>query len=83
MHRHFIKMFITMAVVVLALSIAGLILESFSERQYIFLPEEMAQKENASKKVTDFFFNLLHNIVLLSHAIPMSIYVAIEVLKWF
>lgn len=26
---------------------------------------------------------LLENLVLISHAIPMSIYVAIEVLKWF
>ena len=26
---------------------------------------------------------LLENLVLISHTIPMSIYVAIEVLKWF
>lgn len=30
-----------------------------------------------------FFLMLLQNTVLISHAIPMSIYVAIEVLKWF
>lgn len=29
-----------------------------------------------------FLTGLAHNLVLISHGIPMSIYVAIEVLKW-
>ena len=30
-----------------------------------------------------FLLSILTNLVLISHAIPMSIYVAIEVLKYF
>ena len=41
------------------------------------------QVEGVMPKVVMFGWTLLENIVLLSHAIPMSIYVAIEVLKWF
>jgi len=43
----------------------------------------MEESKAAGSLTADFFLMLLQNIVLISHAIPMSIYVAIEVLKWF
>ena len=41
------------------------------------------EETGAGEVFVNFIRYLLENIVLISHTIPMSIYVAIEVLKWF
>lgn len=44
--------------------------------------EDMEDDKSIVSLVIVFFRLVIENIVLISHAIPMSIYVAIEVLKW-
>ena len=45
--------------------------------------DEMDKERESGYMIGDTIMMFLQNIVLISHAIPMSIYVAIEVLKWF
>lgn len=80
MHRHFIKMFIGMAVIVILLTVGGAIIQNTGKGMtYLYLSDESAEANNGAGS---FIARPFENLVLISHAIPMSIYVAIEVLKW-
>ena len=84
MHSHFIKMFFSMGLIVLAMSIGGLVMSITNEKPYLYASaSEMEEDTNLGSRIKQFLMSLLTNLVLISHSIPMSIYVAIEVLKWF
>ena len=84
-------MFIGMGILVLGLTLGNLITNILKDLPYLNTECQTVvgtQKcQNDSKNSSDNHFlkslwAFLENIVLISHAIPMSIYVAIEVLKW-
>ena len=73
-----------MGIIVLVLSICGLVTNIMGKKSYLYASESEMEKETGlPSRTKQFFMSLLANLVLISHAIPMSIYVAIEVLKWF
>ena len=84
MHHYFQRMFIAMGVLVLILSAGGIISGMVDEKPYLFASkEEMEDDQGTGNLVLQSILSLMTNLVLISHAIPMSIYVAIEVLKYF
>ena len=75
MHSIIIRMFVAIGVVVAALTAGSVIMRKRDEWPYI-------EEKDENVAVTA-FSTMLEFIVLISHTIPISIYVAIEVLKWF
>ena len=68
-------MFVAIGVVVTALTAGSIIMQKRDEWPYI-------QEKDENVAVTA-ISTMLEYVVLISHTIPISIYVAIEVLKWF
>ena len=75
MHSIIIWMFVAIGVVVTALTAGSIIMQKRDEWPYI-------QEKDENVAVTA-ISTMLEYFVLISHTIPISIYVAIEVLKWF
>ena len=75
MHSIIIWMFVAIGVVVTALTAGSIIMQKRDEWPYI-----QEKEENVAVTAIS---TMLEYIVLISHTIPISIYVAIEVLKWF
>ena len=75
MHSIIIWMFVAIGVVVTALTAGSIIMQKRDEWPYI-------QEKDENVAVTA-ISTMLEYVVLISHTIPISIYVAIEVLKWF
>ena len=75
MHSIIKWMFVAIGVVVTALTVGSIIMQKRDEWPYI-------QEKDENVAVTA-ISTMLEYFVLISHTIPISIYVAIEVLKWF
>ena len=75
MHSIIIWMFVAIGVVVTTLTAGSIIMQKRDEWPYI-------QEKDENVAVTA-ISTMLEYFVLISHTIPISIYVAIEVLKWF
>ena len=75
MHSIIKWMFVAIGVVVTALTVGSIIMKNRDEWPYF---EE--KDENVAVTAIS---TMLEYFVLISHTIPISIYVAIEVLKWF
>ena len=75
MHSIIKWMFVAIGVVVTALTVGSIIMQNRDEWPYL---EE--KDENVAVTAIS---TMLEYFVLISHTIPISIYVAIEVLKWF
>ena len=75
MHSIIKWMFVAIGVVVTALTVGSIIMKKRDEWPYL---EE--KDENVAVTAIS---TMLEYFVLISHTIPISIYVAIEVLKWF
>ena len=75
MHSIIKWMFVAIGVVVTALTVGSIIMQKRDEWPYL---EE--KDENVAVTAIS---TMLEYFVLISHTIPISIYVAIEVLKWF
>ena len=75
MHSIIKWMFVAISIVVVILTAGSIIMRKRDEWPYI-------EEKDENVAVTA-FSTMLEYFVLISHTIPISIYVAIEVLKWF
>ena len=79
MHKAVATLLIFMVVVDLCITIAGVYFKNVVDLPYLKGPVD--EEVTVSSLFEDVYMIFIQNIVLFSHAIPMSIYVAIEVLK--
>lgn len=83
MHSYVYQMLVVLLIVVLLLTIAGLVFDLKLDYSYLQGIEDRGREGGWWSFILLFLKKVGHNIVLLSHAVPMSIYVAIELLKVF
>lgn len=79
MHDFIKRMFILIGVLVTLLTAGGIVFDQMEDHW----PNTISGDDVDSNPGINAFRYLLENLVLISHTIPMSIYVAIEVLKYF
>ena len=77
MHTLIYQLFALIFGIVLVLTIGGTVMRGTQDWPYIYGPDGPEMSNGVAS-----IWAALENLVLISHTIPISIYVAIEVLKW-